>query len=604
MHGNHPSGKSYVLAVLFMMIPLAFAQEIERSALDQIGQLIAEKQSRTPAERKMDSNLLYWQKIETGNPALNRLPKFKPNQLNRNTEGVLVDIHAEFGEITLAAIQQLGGKIINDHQQFNAIRARLPLEALTALAQRSEVISIRAADTMMLQVETEGDVAHQTDVVRTNFGVTGAGLKVGAISDSVDALADLQATNELPANVTVLPGQSGNPGSSEGTALLEIIHDMAPDAELFFATAAGGQAQFAQNILDLAAAGCEIIVDDAQYFGEGAFQDDLVAQAVETFVSQGGLYITAAGNAGNLKSGQSGVWEGDFVATVLPTRMEGMDLTVHDFGGGLNNNEVTQDSPFFFTLQWSDPLNGSENDYDLLLLDASLTNVIAASTNTQNGTQDPFETIDTLGRDDTGARLVVVLTNGVPRHLHLNANRGRLSEGTNGQIYGHPGAVGAVAVGAVNVATAGGGPFVGGAANPIEVFSSDGPRRIFFNADGTPVSGSAAVLQGGQTSIVRQKPDISAADGVTTSTPGFNPFFGTSASAPHVAGISALIKELHSTTSIDGDIRDFMFSTALDIEDPGFDNTSGHGIVSGLGMAEDPIFSDGFESGDASSWTK
>jgi hypothetical protein len=47
--------------------------------------------------------------------------------------------------------------------------------------------------------------------------------------------------------------------------MMEIVHDIAPGASLFFATANGGQAQFAQNILDLHAAGCNIIVDDVAY---------------------------------------------------------------------------------------------------------------------------------------------------------------------------------------------------------------------------------------------------------------------------------------------------------------------------------------------------
>ena len=58
------------------------------------------------------------------------------------------------------------------------------------------------------------------------FGVDGTGVRLCALSDSVDYLALLQAAGDLPA-VTVLPGQSGNPGTSEGTAMLEILHDLA-----------------------------------------------------------------------------------------------------------------------------------------------------------------------------------------------------------------------------------------------------------------------------------------------------------------------------------------------------------------------------------------
>jgi len=82
-------------------------------------------------------------------------------------------------------------------------------------------------------------------------------------------------------------------------------------------------------------------------------------------------------------------------------------------------------------------------------------------------------------------------------------------------------------------------PFSGGAVNPVEIFSSDGPRRFFYRADGTPVTPGNFLASGG---AVRQKPDIAAGDGVSTSVPGFAPFFGTSAAAPHAAAIAALLK--------------------------------------------------------------
>src|SRR5204862_2660028 len=118
----------------------------------------------------------------------------------------------------------------------------------------------------------------------------------------------------------VLPGQTGT--GDEGTAMLEIIHDLAPGAQLYFATAVTSLATFVQNIRDLRTAGCDIIVDDVFYFVETPFQDGqlaptntnggLVIQAVKDVVASGALYFSAAGNSGNFDSGTSGVWEGDF----------------------------------------------------------------------------------------------------------------------------------------------------------------------------------------------------------------------------------------------------------------------------------------------------
>ena len=109
--------------------------------------------------------------------------------------------------------------------------------------------------------------------------------------------------------------------------------------------------------------------------------------------------ISAAGNSGNLNDGTSGTWEGDFVSIAAPAVIGG---TAHDFGGGTNFNTITADPPFRFGLKWSDPLGASSNDYDLYMLNAALNTVIASSTNTQNGTQDPIELIGSNGVNDVG----------------------------------------------------------------------------------------------------------------------------------------------------------------------------------------------------------
>src|SRR5262249_25104181 len=153
-----------------------------------------------------------------------------------------------------------------------SIRALVPLAQVEALAARKDVRFIQPAVTFRTNagsVTSEGDVAHRANTARTTFGVDGTGVKVGVLSDSVDFLAASQASNDL-GPVTVLPGQAGV-GSGEGTAMLEIVHDLAPGAELFFATAFNGPASFAQNIRALRAAGCQIIIDDVSYSNESPF---------------------------------------------------------------------------------------------------------------------------------------------------------------------------------------------------------------------------------------------------------------------------------------------------------------------------------------------
>src|SRR5262249_44543959 len=109
--------------------------------------------------------------------------------------------------------------------------------------QLATLLPMLAPPTGQGSVTTEGDLTHRAFDARGTFGTNGNGLKIGVLSDGVSNMALSQATGDLPPTcptatphcVTVLPGQTG--GGDEGTAMLEIIYDMAPGASLYFATA-------------------------------------------------------------------------------------------------------------------------------------------------------------------------------------------------------------------------------------------------------------------------------------------------------------------------------------------------------------------------------
>src|SRR5207253_107326 len=132
---------------------------------------------------------------------------------------------------------------------------------------------------------------------------------------------------------------------------------------------------------------------------------------------------------------------------------------------------------------------------------------------------------------------------------------------TPGQTHGHNATSAPFSFGVA--ATAAVGPFPGPftTAGLVEVFSSDGPRRIFFNADGTAITPGNVSSTGG---TVLQKPDFTAADGVAiTGAGGFaRPFFGTSAAAPHAAAIAALFKSQNPSLT-QAEIRSLLLSSAL-----------------------------------------
>jgi cysteine-rich repeat protein len=558
----------------------ARAQEISQQAVEQIQALLQEKASRTPAQRKIGSHLLYARQQLRGKAIAPGVQSLRSSIHADATQRVLVDIAAEVTSQVLDGIGSVGGEVVSSFPQYRAVRAWLPIDRLEEVADLPEVRSIRrAAEPFTQKVNTsEGDVAHRANLARSSFGVDGTGVKVGVISDSVDYLDAGQYSGDV-GSVTVLAGQSGvntcgatgtGPCSGEGTAMLEIVFDLAPGAALFFATGDGSESAMAANIQALRDAGCDVIVDDIGYFDEPVFQDGTIAQAVNTVTAGGALYFSAAGNGGNKDDGTSGTWEGDFLDSGTTRNGE----AVHSFGSATSNLIIADPGPKI-VLQWSDAFGESDNDYDLFLLDGSLSTVIDASTDSQNGAGDPLETIDSVPRNDTFNRLVSTKHAGAAtRFLHLDTFGGRLAISTAGQTHGHSAAVNAFSVAAVSAA----GeflPFLGGSSIPVETFSSDGPRRVFFQADGTPITPGNFLSTGGS---VRQKPDVAAADGVLVYTPGFGRFYGTSAAAAHAAAIAALVKAAQPVLTA-AQVRTAMTSTALDIEAPGVDRDSGAGLL-------------------------
>ena len=205
-------------------------------------------------------------------------------------------------EETLQQLRDLGADIEIVNSDWKKLQAWAPVEALDQIASLDAVQKITPPDygvTKEGSVTTEGDAIHRADLVRHFSGLAGAGVRVGVISHGVDSWNSARARGDLPSNVQINPNiiRSGD----EGTALLEIIHDLAPDAQLAFSSA-GSSLYFVEAILWLAndafgGEGADIIVDDIGYYGESFFEDGPVALAAADAVAGGAVFVSAAGNA-------------------------------------------------------------------------------------------------------------------------------------------------------------------------------------------------------------------------------------------------------------------------------------------------------------------
>jgi CARDB/Subtilase family len=367
---------------------------------------------------------------------------------------------------------------------------------------------------------------------------TGAGITVGVLSDSFNdlggAAAD-EASGALPpaADIDVIKDLTSG-GSDEGRAMMQIIHDIAPGADLAFYTAFDSEQDFANGILALAAAGCKAIVDDVSYFDEPFFQNGVVAQAIQTVESEGVTYVTAAGNEAS--NGYQASW------TPITTSFHGTILTdAESFGGSpvqtvtINTEATGDDIPL--VLEWNQAygsVSASTADLELLVFNRNGT-LIGSATNASDGEpSNPWVEYDFAV---SGTYSVAVV------NLHTGTNPGLIKEITEGDglpatisgantgtVVGHATTPGAVTAGAVNTADT---PAFG--INPAlsESFSSSGAgTELLFANNGTPLSSPDELNP-----LV-----VSGVDNInTTVAGGLSDFYGTSAAAASLAGVAALI---------------------------------------------------------------
>ena len=485
------------------------------------------------------------------------VPAAPPRSPNGKVE-VYVDC-SPLGDAQLTALGQAGVTVDGVEPGRGRVRGRIDPAALDRIAEFAWVHAVRPIDRAVVRtssVTTEGDAAARADLVRAQ-GLDGSGVVVGVISDGIDHLRDAQQSGDL-ADVAVPSGGCQQGSGDESTALLEIVHDVAPGAKLLFAGPADSF-QMIEAVQCLTAAGADIIVDDLGFFGEPYFEDGPVAAAVRAAVQGGVSYHSSAGNEAEEHLEQ------DFVAAP--------NSTLHDFAGGAGDNTnavvVPPGATLTCVLQWNDPFGGSSNDYDLFLLDQNL-NTIASSVDPQNGAQDPIETISVANQGGTDAVANVVIDRfaGEARHLELFFLGASALEHVTpaGSIIGHPALDEVVAVAAIDAADPG--------LDQVESFSSQGPARVDFPARED-----------------RAKPDVAGFDGVSITNAGgfpacppFCAFFGTSAASPHTAGVAALLLQKDPSLTPAG-VQAALRAGAVDIGPAGFDDASGFGRLDALAAA-------------------
>lgn len=550
------------------------------------------------------------------------------------------------------------------------VQARVPIARLSAIAALPFVDFVRPPNYAVHRragaALTEGDAILKSDVVRNQIGLDGSGVRVGVLSDGLKGVFERNcaacdgiaggpiATGDLPASTgtrnrgQILTASSGGilgktfnsdgdleglpdpsppcgfaGAGAEGTALLEIVHDMAPGAQLSFANADTDVAF--RRAVNYLAANNDVVVDDLGFFGLAADGTSAVsmntAAALNNPSNRIRTYITSVGNDADKH----------YLGTYASSGVDGTTISgvansgnLHLFQSSGDTTDVLALGPqphnilllprngeAVVALTWDDKFGSSSNNYDLYLVQQSTGRVVARSTDVQSGAQDPVEFLDFTNTNATGYFYIVVQNvrnQAQPRQLNLYAfepecaadgprplatgrheklNFTTPSRSVTAQSDAGGSPVGVISVGAICSGSPATLALFANSQTPDESCLDKDRKTIeFFSSRGPTLDG-------------RTKPDVSAIDGVTVTGAGqfVNPFFGTSAAAPHVAGAAALLLQaapclaqgaqgaLDQVTAR-STLRDLILNSAAPLPDALAGNTFGAGVVDALASVQ------------------
>ncbi len=565
---------------------------------------------------------------------------------------------------TVSQLRAAGATIEIQDAAHRRVQARVPVSRMQAVAQLSVVNHIRLptyARHRVGLVTSEGDSILHADAVRQQLAVDGTGVRVGVLSDGLKGIfetgcaactgaangpistGDLPATNGSRNASGVLTSTTGGivgksfqangdleglppatpvcgfaGAGAEGTALLEIVHDLAPGARLSFANADTDLA-FAQAVNFLAASN-DVVLDDIGFFGEPYDGTSAVSSNTAAALNNPAFpiraYFTSVGNNADehyfdtyTDSGIDGTTIGGVTKAGHLHLFRRSTETTDVLGLGSQPYNVIQLPPngeVAIFLTWDDPFGASGSNYDLYLVQQSTGRVVASSTDVQSGRQDPSEVIDYVNRGSQDFFRIVVqnvqdaapprrlslfsfqpecaaagpTALAPPRHEHYNYNTAGRSVSAQSDAGGSP--VGVVSVGAICSASAAAAARFSSSAPNESCLDTSHSTAEFFSSRGPTLDG-------------RIKPDIAAVDGVAiTGSGGFGTtFFGTSAAAPHMGAIAALVLQsapcllsrTASTTaaaSARTTLRNLILGHAFILANPNPDNTFGAGRADAL----------------------
>ncbi len=447
----------------------------------------------------------------------------------RGTYHDLIDVTIPLELIVKTAQSEEPGKVFDQITQLDHV-VGLQLPAPKPPNETSH------APSLVDSVTSEGVKVIGADIWRT-AGYTGQGVKIGILDQGFDGYRDLLG-HGLPLSVTVesfVPGIAVDQTNvTHGTAVAEVIHDVAPEAKLYLVYYDGGDVSMGNAVEWLLNQGVQIISHSAGGLAAPMNGTGRDAELVDLAAQAGALWVNSAGNSANQH------YRGEYTDT--------NDDGVHEFAPDktLLGFQSSTDRTTQIVLTWDDWASDGAQDLELFLLDVD-GNVLASSRNTRDNGRSPVQQI-LYKFDDSRTYFVAIHGIKVDRALRIDLVIHETSNmelvDPNGSLATPGDAIGSLTVGAVFWRT-----------NELEPFSSRGP-----------------------TSDGRIKPDLVGPDGVSNAIFAPDKFYGTSAAAPHVAGAAALIWSAYPQSTA-SEIRQYLISNTVDLLATGVDNSTGAGLL-------------------------
>lgn len=473
-----------------------------------------------------------------------KVAKLDSRLADRHAGIVRVEILAARPTAARAAVVRAGGRVEATYGRL--LEARVSATALTALARSRGVRFVREPARPVADSLRGQGVASTGAALWHKAGARGEGVKVAIVDLGFDGYRQSQGTGDLPETVVRVdfcrPG--GFEAESHGTAVAEIVSEMAPGAKLYLvciddAAGLGRAVAYAQ------AHGIQIVSHSASWFntgrGDGSGGPETPEGIVAAARGAGILWVNAAGNRAQQH------WSGTFA----DADADGW----HEFAPGDEGNTIAVrgGAGACVASKWDD-WPASAEDYDLYLTRSPGGTVVASSTAPQTGLEPPSELMCFVNSSSATQSYAIGI-----RANHITTRPVRFDL----FVYPGPDLEYQVAEGSITEPGTSPAALTVGAAcwqsRALEPYSSQGP-----------------------TIDARLKPDLIGPDSVSSFTfgpfsgCGVSGFAGTSAATPHVAAAAALVKQANPSFG-PAELQAYLEENAVDLGAPGKDSAFGSG---------------------------